>query len=123
MAANYNLSDNNILIFVFFPFFFLMAFLLVLGSFFRVSRVSWFGVWGGIELNIICFIPLVIHFSSFIAVEGVVKYFLVQSLGSIGVLFGGLMEDSFFFSGFASVVFFFVGLRLLIKIGVFPFHW
>ena len=51
-----------------------------------------------------------------------VKYFLVQSFGSVGVLFGGLYQDSFFFSSF-SFVFFVLLCRLFLKIGVFPFHW
>ncbi len=112
---------NSILTFVVFPFFFVIGFLVVLGSLLRFSSASWFGVWGGLELNIMCFLPMVMHFSNFLGVESVVKYFLIQSFGSVGVLFGGLFEDSFFF-GFVNL-FFVLCFRLFLKVGVFPFHW
>jgi len=111
-----------ILAFVVFPFFFLISFLVFLGSLVRVSSVSWFGVWGGLELNIMSFLPIVMHFSRFLRVEAVVKYFLVQSFGRVGVLMGGLFLDSFFYSSLG-FVFFFLFCSLFLKVGVFPFHW
>lgn len=100
-----------------------MCFLIVLGSLFSLSSVSWLGVWRGLELNMLCFLPVVCQLSRFYGVDRLVKYFLVQSLGSVGVLFGGLCIDSgfLFFVGhlFVCVLFF----SLLLKLGVFPFHW
>nr|YP_005351124.1 NADH dehydrogenase subunit 2 [Emplectonema gracile]AEC12105.1 NADH dehydrogenase subunit 2 [Emplectonema gracile] len=110
------------LVFVFFPFFFSMSFLIFLGSLVSISSSSWFGVWGGLELNMLCFLPILIHFSSFMGVESVVKYFLIQSFGSVGVLLGGLFQDSFFFSSL-SFLFFIFFFSLFLKVGVFPFHW
>ena len=110
-----------ILTFVIFPFFFVIGFLVVLGSLVSISRISWFGVWGGIEVNMLCFIPIVMHFSNFVGVESVVKYFLIQSFGSVGVLFGGLFEDSYFWGVLG--LFFVLCFRLFLKVGVFPFHW
>nr|YP_009051408.1 NADH dehydrogenase subunit 2 [Tetrastemma olgarum]AIH00396.1 NADH dehydrogenase subunit 2 [Tetrastemma olgarum] len=104
-----------------FPFFFVMGFLVVMGSLFSVSSVSWFGVWGGMEVNMLCFIPMVMYFSNFMGVESVVKYFLIQSFGSVGVLLGGLFEDSCFLDVFS--LFFILCFSLLLKVGVFPFHW
>ena len=89
----------------------------------RFRRSSWVGVWGGLELNILSVIPLVCHFSRFQAIEGCVKYFLVQSFGRVVLLFSGLIYDcgfSFFFSTFCFFLLFF---RLFLKIGVFPLHW
>nr|YP_004123332.1 NADH dehydrogenase subunit 2 [Paranemertes cf. peregrina SCS-2010]ADD62165.1 NADH dehydrogenase subunit 2 [Paranemertes cf. peregrina SCS-2010] len=105
-----------------FPFFFLMSFLVFLGSMLSISSCSWFGVWSGLELNMLCFLPIVMNFSSFMGVESVVKYFLIQSFGSVGVLMGGLFEDSFIFH-FFDFFFFFLCLSLFLKVGVFPFHW
>nr|YP_009057610.1 NADH dehydrogenase subunit 2 [Nemertopsis tetraclitophila]AGZ63912.1 NADH dehydrogenase subunit 2 [Nemertopsis tetraclitophila] len=106
---------------MFFPFFLFMGFFLLFGSLVSISSISWFGVWAGLELNMFCFLPMVIHLSSFLSVENVVKYFLIQSFGSIGLLFGGLFEDSnlFFLSFFSFVLYF----SLVLKIGMFPFHW
>ena len=122
MAANCILCVDDMLTSVVFPFFFLMSFLVFFGTIFRFSRASWFGIWGGLELNLICFIPMVVHFSRFLRVERVVKYFLVQSFGRIGLLFGGLVEDSLYFNVLGGFVYFLI-FRLLLKVGVFPFHW
>nr|YP_009024205.1 NADH dehydrogenase subunit 2 [Prosadenoporus spectaculum]AGL46783.1 NADH dehydrogenase subunit 2 [Prosadenoporus spectaculum] len=107
---------------MFFPFYFLMGFLVFLGSLLSISSSSWFGIWGGLELKLLCFLPVMMHFSSFMGVESVVKYFLVQSFGSVGVLLGGLFEDSFFFGSFG-FLFLFLCFSLFLKVGVFPFHW
>merc|ERR1712141_695772 len=105
---------------VVFPFFFLMGFLMFLGSLLSISRSSWFGVWGGLELNMMCFLPVVLHFSSFLSVESVVKYFLIQSFGRVGILLSGLYQDSFIFSSF-SFIFFFCIVVFFLKLVRFPY--
>nr|YP_009024179.1 NADH dehydrogenase subunit 2 [Amphiporus formidabilis]AGL46757.1 NADH dehydrogenase subunit 2 [Amphiporus formidabilis] len=104
------------------PFFFMMSFLLFLGSVLSVSSCFWLGVWGGLEMNMLRFLPVVMHFSSFMGVESIVKYFLIQSFASVGVLVGGLFEDSFFFGSF-SFLLLVLCFSLFMKVGVFPFHW
>nr|AHG06437.1 NADH dehydrogenase subunit 2 [Nemertopsis sp. WYS-2013] len=107
---------------MFMPFSFLMVFLLVFGSLLSLSSVSWLGIWAGLELNMLCFIPVLSYLSGFQVIEGMVKYFLVQSFGSIILLFSGLVVSSGFvyiFSDFFYLVF----VSLFLKLGLFPFHW
>lgn len=99
-----------------------LSFLIVLGSLLSISRYSWLGMWRGLEINIICFLPIVIYFSRFLRIERIVKYFLVQSFGRVGILIGGLFQDFFIFYSF-SFFFFFLFFSLFLKVGVFPFHW
>ena len=54
-------------------------------------------------------------------VESVVKYFLIQSFGRVGVLLGGLFEDSSYWGVLS--LFFILCFSLFLKVGVFPFHW
>lgn len=106
---------------MFFPFYIVIGFLIFLGSLLSISSSSWFGIWGGFELNLLSFLPVVIHFSSFLRVESIVKYFLIQSFGSVGLLLGGLFEDSLFFTVVRAISLLIL-FSLFLKIGVFPFH-
>lgn len=105
---------------MFLPFFFLIGFLLIFGSLFSISSLSWLGIWIGLEVNIMCFLPLLVSLSNFQVIEGRIKYFLVQSLGRIFLLFRGLVLDNNFFFFFFSFLFFF---RIFLKLGAFPLHW
>nr|YP_009131679.1 NADH dehydrogenase subunit 2 [Micrura ignea]AJY78587.1 NADH dehydrogenase subunit 2 [Micrura ignea] len=110
--------------FLFYPFsvgFFLLC---VFGSLLSVSSSHWLGVWLGLEINLLGFIPLMIQGGWGQSVESAVKYFIVQALGSGFILLGG------FFCGSGGVVWgvwggmsFFLGCGLCLKLGVAPFHW
>jgi len=85
------------------------------------------GVWIGLELNLMSFIPLLIAISSVEEVERGVKYFLVQALGRGFFLLGGFWLYSlgvnftdFSLNWFCSLLFI---VGLLLKLGSFPFHF
>nr|YP_006303256.1 NADH dehydrogenase subunit 2 [Zygeupolia rubens]ADZ05383.1 NADH dehydrogenase subunit 2 [Zygeupolia rubens] len=110
-----------------FPFSLGFGLLCVLGSLMSISSCHWLGVWLGLELNMIGFLPLMVQASGSQAIESAVKYFIVQALGSSFLLLGGLSVGDygvFWYMGsvFPSFTFFCV-LGLLIKLGVSPFHW
>nr|YP_009773389.1 NADH dehydrogenase subunit 2 [Leptochiton nexus]QIZ12590.1 NADH dehydrogenase subunit 2 [Leptochiton nexus] len=111
-----------------FPFVSLFSFILVLGSVISFSSSHWMGVWFGLELNLMGFVPLMIYSGKSHEVESGLKYFLIQALGSGMILFGGLflfhclgnweiigdgvmMEHGVMMFG------------LLLKMGVAPFHF
>lgn len=80
-------------------------------------RRSWLGVWVGIELNLIRFIPILLQ-SRKISGEAAVKYFLIQVSGSFLLLISslGFVNDYLYFS-------ILIRVSLLIKIGRAPFHF
>lgn len=96
--------------------------MLVTGRLMSISSSNWLYVWIGLEINLLSFIPLVIHGTEDLEVESMIKYFLVQSLGSCIILFIYLsiniyLIDDLFFINIIMV------FRFIIKMGIFPFHF
>lgn len=83
--------------FLSFPFSFGFGVLCVAGRVIRVSSGDWLGVWLGLEVNLLGFIPLVIQVSGGQSVEAAIKYFIVQAVGRGFLLLGALGEGNLFF--------------------------
>nr|YP_009343032.1 NADH dehydrogenase subunit 2 [Cambaroides japonicus]APS87246.1 NADH dehydrogenase subunit 2 [Cambaroides japonicus] len=90
---------------------------LALGLFLCVSSNSWFGAWAGLELNLMSFIPLISSSSNQYSSEGALKYFLIQALASIMIIFSA--SFTLMFSNFILIF----SLSLLLKLGGAPFHF
>ena len=110
------------------PFTFLFLFVAVFGTLFSLSSSHWLGVWAGLEINLIGFLPVLLYQKRTSERESAVKYFIVQALGSGLLIFGSLLACSVSFtwdpslpSSSRAVVVILAGL--LTKIGVFPFHF
>nr|YP_009539834.1 NADH dehydrogenase subunit 2 [Cerithidea obtusa]AYQ21837.1 NADH dehydrogenase subunit 2 [Cerithidea obtusa] len=101
------------------------------GTMFSLSSPHWLGVWAGLEINLIGFLPILVYQKSMLESESAVKYFIIQAMGSSFLIFGSLFGYSLTFSweslgfvfasGFMGSIF--LGLGLLLKMGVFPFHF
>lgn len=90
----------------------------MLGVVVAISSSSWFGIWVGLELNLLSFIPLIILSGGSVRVEAGLKYFLIQACSSLV-----LLQSRLFLSKMRSL---FIGLTvaaLLIKVGGAPFHF
>ena len=110
------------------PFTFLFLFVIIFGTLFSVSSSHWLGVWGGLEVNLIGFLPILLYQKRASERESAVKYFIVQALGSRLLVFGSLIRSSTSFTwdpslpqSWLSVMVLLFGLT--IKIGLFPFHF
>nr|YP_010944313.1 NADH dehydrogenase subunit 2 [Acanthochitona mahensis]WLW42189.1 NADH dehydrogenase subunit 2 [Acanthochitona mahensis] len=111
-----------------FPFVMIFVFVMIFGTFFSLSSSQWFGVWLGLEINMLSFIPIMVEKGGGLETEAAVKYFLVQALGSAFFLLGALGLNSNYsvweFVMKGGVVSF--GLLLfgvLIKLGSAPLHF
>lgn len=82
----------------------------------RFSR-SWLSLWFRLELNILIFLPLISFRRKIYELENRIKYFLVQRVASLWFLLRILV-----FSFKLYLVQIIVILRIIIKLGVFPFH-
>ena len=91
----------------------LLIFSVLLASFSR----SWLSLWFRLELNILIFLPLISFRRKIYELENRIKYFLIQRIASLWFLFRILL-----FSFKLYVVQVVVLLRIIIKLGVFPFH-
>nr|YP_003934393.1 NADH dehydrogenase subunit 2 [Eualetes tulipa]ADI79402.1 NADH dehydrogenase subunit 2 [Eualetes tulipa] len=108
------------------PYFYIMFSGMVFGVLFSLSSVHWLSMWAGLEINLICFLPLLMSSGSISETESAVKYFIFQSLGSVFFVAGSLYSYSLSFTWEVSTTLggsVLVLLGLLQKLGAAPFHW
>nr|YP_010690948.1 NADH dehydrogenase subunit 2 [Lambis lambis]WBU92599.1 NADH dehydrogenase subunit 2 [Lambis lambis]WBU92612.1 NADH dehydrogenase subunit 2 [Lambis lambis] len=112
------------------PFSYMFVFTMMAGTLFSVSSSHWLGIWAGLEINLIGFLPLLVYQKSMAESESAVKYFVVQALGSSLLMFGSLSSYALSFSWDISIVssyyifsIFILCCGLCMKMGLFPFHF
>nr|AQZ21916.1 NADH dehydrogenase subunit 2 [Solenocera alticarinata] len=81
------------------------------GTILSISSSSWFGIWIGLELNLLSFIPIISLKNNQYSSEAALKYFLIQALGSSIIILA------------ASLTLLFLSIALLLKAGAAPFHF
>nr|YP_001491558.1 NADH dehydrogenase subunit 2 [Ruspolia dubia]ABQ12048.1 NADH dehydrogenase subunit 2 [Ruspolia dubia] len=60
---------------------------LMLGTLISISANSWLGVWMGLEINLLSFIPLMTDQKNILTTEASLNYFLIQAFASAILLF------------------------------------
>lgn len=99
------------------------------GTLFSISSIHWLGIWAGLELNLIGFLPLLVYQKTSAESESAVKYFIVQAIGSRLLIFGRLNLYSTSFTweiinlNQPTLYFIIILISLLIKVGIFPFYY
>lgn len=106
-----------ILIRLFSPIIILSISIVILGTLIRLRRINWVGVWVGMEINLFGFL-IFMNPDGLCIPEPCIKYFVVQSRGSMLLIIGFLTLD--FFYSIVSIILIISGV--LVKSGVFPFH-
>nr|AUJ22090.1 NADH dehydrogenase subunit 2 [Tettigades limbata] len=96
---------------------FLFHIFLLLGILISVSSNNWLSCWLGIEINLISFLPIMTDSSSIYSSESMIKYFIIQSMGSSLLFLSIILMNNYFLFVEYIVVF-----SLMIKIGCPPFH-
>nr|YP_003204811.1 NADH dehydrogenase subunit 2 [Monoplex parthenopeus]ACF04892.1 NADH dehydrogenase subunit 2 [Monoplex parthenopeus] len=113
------------------PFSYMFLAVMGMGTLFSLSSLHWLGIWAGLEINLIGFLPLLVYQKKSMESESAVKYFVVQAIGSSFLIFGSLLVysisftwESFNDSYMTSMVGFIMMISgLSIKLGLFPFHF
>nr|APX55732.1 NADH dehydrogenase subunit 2 [Sinopodisma pieli] len=98
---------------------------LMMGTILSISSNSWFGVWMGLEINLLSFIPMLANNKNMMMNESSIKYFIVQAMASTMLLFSILLIQmkypmSWEMELIPSMM---VSSSLLLKIGAAPFHF
>nr|AML25783.1 NADH dehydrogenase subunit 2 [Histeridae sp. BMNH 1274329] len=92
---------------------------MILGTLISISSNNWFGIWMGLEINLLSIIPLMSKPNSPISAESSIKYFITQALASsillMSILSMGVIYDSTSNLLIESVMF--------TKMGAAPFHF
>nr|AYQ18970.1 NADH dehydrogenase subunit 2 [Scymninae sp. 4 ACP-2013] len=102
----------------------LFLIILIMGTLISISSFSWFSMWMGLELNLLAFIPLM-NESSSKSSEASLKYFIIQALSSMLVLFSILMsslmnENLSIIEPPMNLI---LNSALMTKLGAAPFHF
>nr|QXM16857.1 NADH dehydrogenase subunit 2 [Neoneuromus niger] len=105
-----------------------MVFLICLisGTLITISSNSWLGAWMGLEINLLCFIPLMSSTKNLISNESALKYFLAQALASSILLFSVIsmsLEEGTFSFNKINLTQILLNSALLLKLGAAPFHF
>jgi len=85
------------------------------------SSYSWFGIWIGLEINLLSFIPLIRNNKNILTNESSIKYFIIQAIAS--TLFLAIIILLIKFNINTQIFFFTINVSILIKLGVAPFHF
>nr|YP_010373811.1 NADH dehydrogenase subunit 2 [Malcus auriculatus]UPI55338.1 NADH dehydrogenase subunit 2 [Malcus auriculatus] len=100
----------------------LLLAMIISSTLISISSPSWMGMWMGMEINMVSFIPLMIKNKNNKASQAMMIYFLTQSVGSLLLLFSILMNfitySPFMMKLFMSLLM----MSLSLKLGVAPFH-
>nr|YP_001974631.1 NADH dehydrogenase subunit 2 [Rhagophthalmus lufengensis]ABI14539.1 NADH dehydrogenase subunit 2 [Rhagophthalmus lufengensis] len=101
--------------------------ILIISTLISISSYSWFGMWMGLEINLLAIIPILQMNNNYLSAESSIKYFIVQAVASTMILM------SIIISSFKSKILFneltlsssilMMNLSLLTKMGMAPFHF
>nr|QGQ56376.1 NADH dehydrogenase subunit 2 [Brachystomella parvula] len=102
--------------FIFFP-------SLILGTLMAISASSWFTAWMGLEINLMSMTPIIINKINFLTVEASIKYFLIQAMSSLILIFSSFLSYTSqkwgFLLSFDNMYF----MSLSLKAGIAPLHF
>lgn len=95
----------------------------MIGSLISISSARWIGIWIGLEINLLSFIPLITSAKNAINNEAALKYFITQAIASTILLFSIIYISSsiYLITNFNIIMVF--NSRILIKMGAAPFHF
>nr|YP_009327178.1 NADH dehydrogenase subunit 2 [Orthetrum testaceum]ANX10002.1 NADH dehydrogenase subunit 2 [Orthetrum testaceum] len=101
---------------------FMFTMSLLSGTMISISSSSWLGMWMGLEMNLLSFVPLINKNGSPYETESAMKYFLVQAMASIMFLIAILISELMDFSMNLYSPYL-ISSALLMKMGAAPFHF
>lgn len=82
----------------------------------------WIGVWTGLEINLISFIPLISRRKNSFNSQRIMIYFLIQSIASIIFITIILTNKYIYIFININIIKLLICIRIIIKIGIPPFH-
>nr|AND97118.1 NADH dehydrogenase subunit 2 [Stygobromus foliatus] len=91
---------------------------LLVTVFFAASAQSWFFAWIALEVNLFCFLPLILFMGNKYSTEATIKYFLVQTIASIILFISTIVGQPWMTMGSS----WFTLSALMFKMGSAPFH-
>nr|AAZ04137.1 NADH dehydrogenase subunit 2 [Oxya chinensis] len=97
---------------------------LLMGTILSISSNSWFGIWMGLEINLLSFIPMLTNNKNSMINESPIKYFIIQAMASTMLLFSIILIQLKYMSWEKEIIpSMLISSSLLLKIGAAPFHF
>nr|AYM84986.1 NADH dehydrogenase subunit 2 [Eucoptacra sp. OR509] len=98
---------------------------MMMGTILSISSNSWFGVWMGLEINLLSIIPMLTSEKNKMINEPSIKYFIVQAMASTMLLFSIIFIQMKYSLGWEkeTISSMIIMSSLLLKIGAAPFHF
>nr|YP_009110224.1 NADH dehydrogenase subunit 2 [Pseudoxya diminuta]AIW64984.1 NADH dehydrogenase subunit 2 [Pseudoxya diminuta] len=98
---------------------------LMMGTILSISSNSWIGVWMGLEINLLSFIPMLTDNKNKMMNESSIKYFIIQAMASTMLLFSILLIQMEYPMWWESKMMpgMMISSSLLLKMGAAPFHF
>nr|YP_009002399.1 NADH dehydrogenase subunit 2 [Henosepilachna pusillanima]AHH29994.1 NADH dehydrogenase subunit 2 [Henosepilachna pusillanima] len=98
---------------------------MIMGTLITISSFSWFSMWMGLEINLLSFIPLMNENKNPLSSEASFKYFIVQAISSMLILFNflGFLISKEYLSPLNFLMEIIFDSALLMKLGMVPFHF
>nr|AML26018.1 NADH dehydrogenase subunit 2 [Staphylinidae sp. BMNH 1274241] len=99
--------------------------ILMTSSLISISSNSWMGMWIGLEMNLLAFIPLMQQKNNSFSIESSLKYFLTQTLASIILISSMILlsKNFIFLKNIENSIMMYFNSALLLKTGMAPFHF
>nr|YP_009706287.1 NADH dehydrogenase subunit 2 [Cyclommatus strigiceps vitalisi]ASF90500.1 NADH dehydrogenase subunit 2 [Cyclommatus strigiceps vitalisi] len=103
----------------------LFSITLVIGTLIAISAYSWLGMWLGLEINLLSFIPLMSSPSNKFTSESALKYFISQAMASMVLLFALIINSSniLYLLKTEMISDMMLNSALLMKMGAAPLHF
>nr|YP_010303514.1 NADH dehydrogenase subunit 2 [Anaxilaus musgravei]QUT09466.1 NADH dehydrogenase subunit 2 [Anaxilaus musgravei] len=95
--------------------------MLILSTLITLTSNNWIGIWMGLELNMLAFIPIILSKINKSSSEAAMIYFLTQSVSSI-LLLTMILINMMKFKMTSELINLMITLSILIKLGAAPFH-
>nr|UDU84721.1 NADH dehydrogenase subunit 2 [Pyrgopsella youngi] len=100
------------------------SFFLFFGTMISISSSSFFGMWMGLEINLMSFIPMMINLENNKKnSEASIKYFLIQAIASSMVIFSAMLLYMLSMNLFSFTPNILMTMALCMKLGMAPFHF
>nr|AML26332.1 NADH dehydrogenase subunit 2 [Hydrophilidae sp. BMNH 1274338] len=95
---------------------------LISSTLISISSQSWLGMWMGLEINLMSFIPLMSYHKNMMSTESSIKYFIIQALASTMILMSIILMSNIFLMkySYSSMI---LNSALFTKMGAAPFHF
>nr|YP_010247229.1 NADH dehydrogenase subunit 2 [Gibbium aequinoctiale]ATN40777.1 NADH dehydrogenase subunit 2 [Gibbium aequinoctiale] len=97
--------------------------MVITGTLISISSYSWMGMWMGLEINLLSMMPLMSDNKSPHSTESSLKYFIIQALASMILLFSIIAASTSSIFSMNNEIMLIMNSALMTKMGMAPFHF